>query len=41
LPLFELFADDAKLYVQIVNDIHAIQLQQDIDALVSGNYLSL
>ena len=31
----KLFADDVKLYVQILNDIHVVQLQQAIDALVN------
>jgi len=30
----KLFADDAKLYVQIVNELNVVQLQQAIDALV-------
>jgi len=30
----KLFADDVKLYVQILNDIRIVQLQQAIDALV-------
>ena len=29
----KLFADDAKLYVQIVNGLNIVQLQQAIDAL--------
>jgi len=31
----KLFAFHAKLYVQILNDIHVVLLQQAIDALVS------
>ena len=30
----KLFADDVKLYVQIVNDIDVMQMQQAIDALI-------
>jgi len=30
----KLFADDAKLYVQIVDELNVVQLQQAIDALV-------
>jgi len=30
----KLFADDVKLYLQIINDIDIVQLQQAIDALV-------
>jgi len=30
----KLFADDAKLYVEIVNELNVVQLQQAIDALV-------
>jgi len=31
----KLFADDVKLYLQIVNDVHVVQLQQAVDALVA------
>ena len=31
----KLFADDVKLYLQIVNDVHVVQLQQAVDALVT------
>ena len=31
----KLFADDVKLYLQIVNDVHVLQLQQAVDALVA------
>ena len=30
-----LFADDVKLYVQILNEVHVVHLQQAVDALVN------
>jgi len=31
----KLFADDVKLYIQILNYVHVLQLQQAVDALVA------
>jgi len=31
----KLFADDAKLYLQILNYVHVLQLQQAVDVLVA------
>ena len=31
----KLFADDVKMYLQIVNDVHVLQLQLAVDALVA------